>query len=110
MATPGRRVRFVAPQQVRPTPGISCERPIRSTLVCFIPLFGSLVPPPQELLRRKPDVLCDLAQQRRRDVSARVEGNSGPTTICMPELLVGTLLPNLREAQGAEKADDLPRV
>ena len=25
---------------VRPTPGISCERPICSTLVCFIPLFG----------------------------------------------------------------------
>jgi len=24
---------------VRRTPGISCERPIRSTLVCFIPLF-----------------------------------------------------------------------
>ena len=25
------------------TPGISCERPIRSTLVCFIPLFDGLV-------------------------------------------------------------------
>jgi hypothetical protein len=28
---------------VRRTPGISCERPIRSTLVCFIPLFDALV-------------------------------------------------------------------
>ena len=27
VATPGRRVRFVALQQVRPTPGISCEAP-----------------------------------------------------------------------------------
>ena len=26
---------------VRPTPGISCERPIFSTLVCFIPLFDA---------------------------------------------------------------------
>jgi hypothetical protein len=26
------------------TPGISCERPIRSTLVSFIPLFGSSPP------------------------------------------------------------------
>jgi hypothetical protein len=26
------------------TPGISCERPIRSTLVCFIPLFGGAAP------------------------------------------------------------------
>jgi hypothetical protein len=32
-----------APLWVRRTPGISCERPIRSTLVCFIPLFGGLV-------------------------------------------------------------------
>ena len=29
--------------QVRPTPGISCERPICSTLVCFIPLLGRTV-------------------------------------------------------------------
>ncbi len=28
---------------VRRTPGISCERPIRSTLVCFIPLFDGAV-------------------------------------------------------------------
>jgi hypothetical protein len=40
--------RVVMPGRVRPaplglvhrTPGISCERPICSTLVCFIPLFG----------------------------------------------------------------------
>jgi len=75
-----------------------------------MPLFGSLVPPPQELLSRKPNVLRDLAQQRRRDVSARVEGNCGPTTICMAKLLVGTLLPDLGETQAPEKGDDLPRL
>jgi hypothetical protein len=30
----------VALREVRTTPGISCERPICSTLVCFIPLLG----------------------------------------------------------------------
>jgi hypothetical protein len=38
-----RRVRSVALQLVRPTLGISCERPICSTLVCFIPLFDAVV-------------------------------------------------------------------
>jgi hypothetical protein len=28
----------------------------------------------------------------------------------MPELLVGTLLPDLGEAQGPEEGDDLPRL
>ena len=38
---------LVAPRrEVRPTPGISCERPIRSTLVSFIPLFDSAPHPP----------------------------------------------------------------
>jgi hypothetical protein len=32
---------------VRTTPGISCERPICSTLVCFIPLFDGLVALPR---------------------------------------------------------------
>ena len=32
-------------QNVRRTPGISCERPIRSALVSFIPLLGGLVIP-----------------------------------------------------------------
>jgi len=35
---------LVALRTVRRTPGISCERPIRSTLVCFIPLFDAVVP------------------------------------------------------------------
>ena len=29
-----------APSRSCRTPGISCERPLRSALVCFIPLFG----------------------------------------------------------------------
>jgi hypothetical protein len=33
-------VACVHQRKVGPTPGISCERPICSTLVCFIPLFG----------------------------------------------------------------------
>ena len=32
-----------APAMVGRTPGISCERPICSTLVCFIPLLGALI-------------------------------------------------------------------
>ena len=35
-----RRDAVASAARVRPTPGISCERPIRSTLVSFIPLFG----------------------------------------------------------------------
>ena len=38
LASPRRHV-----QRRRLTPGISCERPIRSTLVSFIPLFGGFV-------------------------------------------------------------------
>ena len=36
-------IRFVAHATIRRTLGISCERPICSTLVCFIPLFDGLV-------------------------------------------------------------------
>ena len=52
-------VRSVAPQLVRPTPGISCERPIRSTLVCFIPLLAGLVS--QRPYRSRTYVLLRLA-------------------------------------------------
>jgi hypothetical protein len=36
------RLRSALPRLVRPTPGISCERPLRSALVSFIPLFGGV--------------------------------------------------------------------
>jgi hypothetical protein len=34
------------------------------------------------------DVLADLSEKQRRDVSAGVEGNGCEATICMPELLM----------------------
>src|SRR3970282_140211 len=40
------------PRPVRPTPGISCERPICSTLVCFIPLFCGPAQPCEGLLEK----------------------------------------------------------
>jgi hypothetical protein len=90
--------------RVRRTPGISCERPVCSTLVSFIPLFGSLVALPQELLSREANVLRYLAQQRGRDVAAREERNRSPTAVYMPELLVGTFCrtsPNPRPSRRA---------
>ena len=51
---------------------------------------------------------CDLAQERGRDVAARVDWNSRATAVRMPELLVRTALPDLRKAVGLEQSDDLP--
>ena len=73
-------------------------------------MFGSLVAPPQELIRCNANVLRNLAEQGRRDVATSVEGNRRPSTISMAELLVGTFLPNLGEAQSPEKGDDLSRL
>ena len=58
---------------VRPTPGISCERPIRSTLVCFIPLLGVLV-------------------TRETEVTLQVQGSVEDTEDV--DVLVGTTLIN----------------
>ena len=51
----------------RRTPGISCERPIRSTLVSFIPLFDGMVPTPtrSDSLRRRRTRPWELAIRRQ---------------------------------------------
>jgi hypothetical protein len=61
-----------------------------------------------ELFCRQTNVLCDLAQQGRRDVAPGVKWNRRPATVCMTELLVGALLANFRETQGLEKGNDFP--
>ena len=64
-----RRVRSAHLQPVHRTPGISCERPICSTLVCFIPLFDGVARTPSSPASR----------------SARVRWRSSPqrTVICL---------------------------
>ena len=55
----------------------------------------------EELVRCQADVFRDLAEQGRRDVPSGMEGNGGPATVRMAELLVGALLSNLCEAQAS---------
>jgi len=58
---------------VRRTPGISCERPICSTLVCFIPLFaGSVIP--SEILWLQARVLRHASEHLRTQLVAIVKG------------------------------------
>lgn len=79
--------------------GLRRGRPLSGPLIAFDELFG-----------RQPDVLRDLAQQGRRDVAPGVKRNRRPATVGMAELLVGTFLPNFREAQALQKGNDLPRL
>jgi hypothetical protein len=51
-----------------------------------LPLSGALIAFDQSFCRQ-PDVLCDLAQQGRRDVASGVKRNGRPPTVCMPDLL-----------------------
>jgi len=74
------------------------------------PLVWPPLRTPKELLGRKADVLGDLAQQRRGDVPSRVKWHGRSPTVSVPILLVGTPLPNLREAEALEKGNYFPRL
>jgi hypothetical protein len=67
------------PPSVRRTPGISCERPIRSALVCFIPLFDGA----DALTHRRPPshsptYLHECVQRRARELGASRRGVPPP--------------------------------
>ena len=56
------------------------------------------------------DVPRDLAQKSRRDVSPTVEWDGRSATVRMPELLVRTTLPDLRETVRFQQGDNFPRL
>jgi hypothetical protein len=51
----------------------------------------------QELSHGQPNVFGDPSQKDRGDVTALVKRDWGAPSVCMFELLVPTLLPNLKE-------------
>lgn len=63
----------------------------------------------QQVLQRQADVLCDLAQQNRRDISSGMHGNGCASAIRVPKLLVRAPLANLSKAQCFQDRDDLAR-
>ena len=76
---------------VRRTPGISCERPICSTLVCFIPLFDGLVArrdEPFDARATAPDC-CDTPMRLLTNPGWRPQGAPSPR---MPQQRKGSVL------------------
>jgi hypothetical protein len=63
-----------------------------------------------ELLNCEPNVVGDLSQERRRDVSTLVNRNCGDATVGVAELFVRTALASLSEAQPLEPCHDLTRL
>ena len=63
----------------------------------------------QELIGREPDLLDDLAQQIRRDVTADVEWHSRDAAIRVAELLMRSTLANFHESELPEDADNFSR-
>jgi len=55
------------------------------------------------LLRSEADVLGDLSEECRRDITAGVKRDCRPSTVGVPELLVGATLPDLAKAEPVEK-------
>ena|GEM_PF-7106760 len=64
----------------------------------------------QELIGREPDILDDLAQQIRRDVTADVEWHSRDAAIRVAELLMRSTLANFHESELPEDADNFSRL
>jgi hypothetical protein len=60
----------------------------------------------KNIIDRQVDVLGDLAEQYRGDVSASVERHGCAASIRMAELLVGASLPDFLETQSFEYSDD----
>jgi len=61
----------------------------------------------EEFAYRKADVTDDATQQNGGDVTANMEGDGGYPAVCMPELLVGTLLAHLLESECLQNLDNL---
>jgi hypothetical protein len=57
----------------------------------------------------EPNVLGDAPQQGGRDVTAKVEGYRGASSVRVAELLVGSLLPNLDKPEPFEQCHDRAR-
>ena len=62
----------------------------------------------EEFAYREADVTDDAAEQNGRDVTPNMEGNSGCPAVCMPELLMGTLLAHLLETEVLQNGGNLP--
>jgi hypothetical protein len=58
-------------------------------------LLGAL----QELLDREANVLSDLPEERRRDITSLVKGEGCPATVGVPKLLVGATLSKFAETK-----------
>lgn len=62
----------------------------------------------EQLVRRQADVLGNLAQQNRGQVSARMVWDRRLPAIGVPELAMRPALANLNETQPLEEAYDFP--
>jgi len=58
-----------------------------------------------EFFDRETNVTCDLPQERWRDIAARVEGDSGSTSVRMAELLVRPALADFRETVAQQECN-----
>jgi hypothetical protein len=61
----------------------------------------------EEFAYRKANVTGNAAQQNGGDVTANMEGDGGCPAVCVPELLVGTLLAHLFKTELLQNPDDL---
>jgi hypothetical protein len=67
------------------------------------------LPESEKLLRSRSNVLDDLAEQEGGDIASAMYRNSGPATVWVVELPVGTSLPYLFEPHSLEYRDNLSR-
>jgi hypothetical protein len=64
----------------------------------------------EKLIGRYVDVLHDLTEKCGRDVATGVEGNGRASTVRMPKLPVGSLLPDFLEPERFQDCHHLPRI
>ena len=83
---------------VHRTPGISCERPICSTLVCFIPLFGGLVALPS---------VVSQTRQCSSQTGCRDDGNATSARRHQEEAAAAHCLPHIRAVLSNEAVASL---
>ncbi len=65
---------------------------------------------PEKLLRRRANVLDNLAEQEGGDIASAVHGYSRPSAIQVPKLLVRPSLPYLFEPHPLEYRDHFSRT
>ena len=61
----------------------------------------------EELIHSQVNVLDDLAQKNRREIAALMKWNGCASAVGMPELTMGSALPNLHEPKIGQDIDDL---